>query len=76
MNDGGTSEKKHRYDVNLCGRKFEREEKLFRMSFLVWFANATWLEMSQSWHLQTLKTGFDLVTNTVSVLNHFSQGLS
>jgi len=42
MNEGGTSEKKHRYDVNLCGREFKEEEKLFRLSFLVWFTNATY----------------------------------
>lgn len=40
--------RKRRYDVNLCERKFEREEKLFRMSFLIWFANAILQEMSQS----------------------------
>lgn len=48
MNEGGVLEKKHRYDVNPCEREFEREEKLFRICFLGWFANATLLEMSQS----------------------------
>lgn len=41
MNEGGTSEKKHRYDVNSCEREFKKEEKLFWLSFLLWFANAT-----------------------------------
>lgn len=35
-------------DVNPCEREFEREEKLFRMIFSVWFTKATLLEMSQS----------------------------
>lgn len=64
-------EKKCRYDVNPCERECEREGKLFRFSFLVWFSNVTLLEMSQSWHLQILQTGFGLVANTVSVLNNF-----
>lgn len=48
MNEGGMPEKKCRYDVNPCERECEREGKLFRFSFLVWFSNVTLLEMSQS----------------------------